>query len=242
MPSTESVTDPRKVSRAEWLDARKALLAKEKELTRQRDQLAEERRRLPWVRVDERYVFDHPQGRRTLADLFDGRSQLVVYHLMFAPEWEAACKSCSFWADQLERNVVHLKARDVTLMAASRAPLPKLAAYARRMGWTFDWISTGGTTFNQDYGVWFTPEEMATNRVTYNYEAQAPDATDLPGFSVFVKDADGAVYHTYSCYSRGIDAMNAAYQILDLTPKGRDEAAPARFMTWLRRRDEYGTK
>ncbi len=240
MSSSDHSTGHPKVSRAEWTIARKALLAKEKELTRLRDRISEERRRLPWVRVDEPYVFDHPRGPRTLPELFDGRSQLVVYHFMFAPEWEAGCKSCSFWADNFERNVVHLRHRDVTMIAASRAPLAKLRAFAARLGFTFDWVSTGGTTFNYDFGVSFDPAQVATGQVPYNYGSHEAHGSDLPGISVFAKDEVGAVFHTYSCYSRGIDAVNAAYQILDLTPKGRDEAGLPHAMSWLRLRDGYG--
>lgn len=227
------------VSRDEWLQARRTLLAQEKELTRARDELAAQRRRLPWVRVEASYTFAHPDGPRTLGELFAGRRQLVIYHLMFAPEWEAACKSCSFWADQLERNVVHLRARDVTLMAVSRAPLAKLTAYARRMGWTFDWVSSGGCNFNQDFGVSFDREAIAEGRALYNHGTQRSHGIEMPGISVFLRGDDGTVFHTESCYARGLDALNSAYQILDLTPLGRAEEAPVGPMGWLRRRDEY---
>ena len=225
------------VSKSEWIQARKQLLAKEKELTHLRDRLSEKRRELPWVRVDEAYTFDGPNGQETLAQLFEGRSQLVVYHFMFAPEWEEGCKSCSFWADNFNGIVEHLKHRDVTMIAVSRAPLAKLSAYAKRLGWSFKWVSSGANTFNYDYHVSFTPEEIATGEVEYNYGTQEPDGTDQPGISVFFKDPDGSIFHTYSTYARGIDMMNIAYHYLDLVPKGRDEQGA--IMSWLRRRDQY---
>ena len=225
------------VSKSEWIQARKQLLAKEKELTHLRDRLSEKRRELPWVRVDEAYTFDGPNGQETLAQLFEGRSQLVVYHFMFAPEWEEGCKSCSFWADNFNGIVEHLKHRDVTMIAVSRAPLAKLSAYAKRLGWSFKWVSSGANTFNYDYHVSFTPEEIATGEVEYNYGTQEPDGTDQPGISVFFKDPDGSIFHTYSTYARGIDMMNTAYHYLDLVPKGRDEQGA--IMSWLRRRDQY---
>lgn len=224
------------VSPAEWEKARKALLAREKELTRARDALSEARRALPWERVEKRYVFTGADRQETLAELFAGRSQLIVYHLMFAPEWQAACKSCSFWADNFERNVVHLAHRDATLVAISRAPIDKLLAFQKRMGWTFKWLSSGESDFNYDYRVSFRPNQIEP---IYNFKPKTGDATDLPGFSVFWRDADGSIYRTYSTYERGIELANAAYQILDLLPKGRDEAEFAFSMAWLRLRDQY---
>jgi predicted dithiol-disulfide oxidoreductase (DUF899 family) len=185
-------------------------------------------------------VFDGPSGRETLPQLFGGPSQLVVYHFMFAPEWETACKSCSFWADNFERNVIHLAQRDVTLIAVSRAPLGKLEAFKKRMGWTFKWVSSGGCDFNDDFHVSFGSEELAKGEAYYNYAAQKNSMTDLPGISVFYKDAGDKVFHTYSCYARGLDMMNAAYQYLDLVPKGRDEVGLPYSMAWLRLRDSYG--
>jgi predicted dithiol-disulfide oxidoreductase (DUF899 family) len=226
------------VSRAEWIEARQRLLAQEKDMTRQRDQLSAARRDLPWVRVDEPYVFERTRGQATLAELFEGRSQLVVYHFMFAPEWEAGCKSCSFWADNFNGIVEHLNHRDVTMIAISRAPLAKLTGYARRLGWSFEWVSSFGNAFNRDYGVSFTPEDLAHGEISYNYTTQKPHGSELPGISVFCKDDDGSIFHTYSCYARGLDMMNTAYHYLDLVPKGRDEAGGP--MAWLRRRDEYG--
>jgi predicted dithiol-disulfide oxidoreductase (DUF899 family) len=228
------------VSRQEWLEARKRLLAKEKDFTRLRDELSRERRALPWVRVEKEYVFDGPSGRETLSELFAGRSQLVVYHFMFAPEWETGCKSCSFWADNFERIIVHLNARDVSLVAVSRAPVEKLTAFARRLGWTFTWVSSGGNDFNHDYRVSFRPDELASGEVLYNYGKMQTSMTDLPGISVFLKNARGEVFHTYSCYARGLDMMNAAYHYLDLVPRGRDEDGLPHPMAWVRLRDEYG--
>lgn len=232
------MTDHRIVSRTEWIEARRALLAEEKELTRLRDRLSQARRDLPWVRVEKPYVFDTARGKQTLPGMFDGRSQLVVYHFMFGPDWEAPCKSCSFWADSLERNVVHLNARDVTVAAVSRAPLARLDAFKRRMGWTFTWVSSGGSDFNYDFGVSFRPDDKAA---TYNYAPKTSAMAELPGISVFHKDDDEAVFHTYSCYARGLDMMNATYQYLDLVPKGRDEADQKPYaMAWVRYRDSYG--
>lgn len=225
------------VPREQWLDARKQLLLKEKELTRLRDELSAERRQLPWVHVDKAYRFDAPTGNRSLADLFEGRSQLVVYHFMFAPEWEAGCKSCSFWADNFERNVVHLAHRDVSLVAVSRAPLAKLTAYAKRFGWTFTWVSSGDGDFNYDFGVSFKPEALTHGEADYNYAKRPVSISDLPGVSVFFRDEDGEVFHTYSAYARGLDRLNTAYHYLDIVPRGRDEEDGN--MSWLRRRDEY---
>jgi len=226
------------VSSQEWLAARRALLAREKEFTRERDRLSQARRELPWVRVDKAYVFDGPSGKETLSDLFAGRSQLIVYHFMFAPDWEAGCRSCSFWADNFERNVVHLAQRDVTMIAISRAPIEKLEAFKRRLGWTFKWVSSAGNDFNHDFHVSFTPEELKGETV-YNYRAAKRSLAELPGISVLYRDTDDTVFHTYSCYARGLDMMNAAYHYLDLVPKGRDESGP-HAMAWVRHRDDYG--
>ena len=226
------------VSRKEWLAARTALLKKEKKFTRLRDQLSKERRQLPWVKVDKDYVFDGAQGTETLSELFDGRSQLIVYHFMFGPDWDAGCKHCSFWADNFDRIIVHLNHRDVTMVAASRAPYRKLETYKKRMGWTFKWVSSGDTDFNFDYHVSFTPEEEAKKKAFFNYKMQDPDSSDREGASVFFQDANGSVFHTYSTYARGIDMVNAAYHYLDLVPKGRDEGKSG--PSWLCRHDEYG--
>jgi predicted dithiol-disulfide oxidoreductase (DUF899 family) len=228
------------VSHEAWLEARKAHLAKEKEFTRLRDQLSQDRRNLPWERVEKNYVFEGPEGRRTLSELFATSSQLVVYHFMFAPDWEAGCPSCSFWADNFASLTPHLRARDISFMAISRAPVDKLEAYKKRMGWKFPWFSTAGNDFNFDYHVSFTPGEIANHRATYNYVPMelGDDDTDYPGISVFYKADDGSIYHTYSTYTRGIDLMNAAYNYIDLTPKGRNDTG---MMSWLRRHDEYDT-
>ncbi len=228
------------VSHQDWIEARKRLLAREKEFTRLRDRLSQERRALPWERVEKSYLFEGPDGKQTLGELFDGRSQLVVYHFMFGPGWEAGCKSCSFWADNFERNVVHLAARDVTLIACSRAPYRELLPFQRRMGWSFKWVSSDGSDFNYDFGVSF-PESDADGEVQYNYTREKFRSAELPGISVFYKDPEGAVLHTYSTYARGLDMMNAAYHYLDLVPKGRDEADQQPHpMAWLRHRDSYG--
>ncbi len=225
------------VSRDEWLAARKALLAKEKAFTRQRDELSAERRALPWVEVDKTYLFDGPNGKETLADLFDGRSQLLVYHFMFGPDWQEGCPSCSFWADNYNGIVVHLNHRDVSLAAISRAPPEKLEQYRKRMGWSFKWVSSFDNDFNRDYHVSFTPEEKAT--AYYNYKVGGFSGPEAPGISIFATGPGGAVYHTYSCYSRGLDMLNGAYHMLDLVPKGRDEAGLPYTMAWVRRHDSY---
>jgi len=227
------------VSREEWIEARKALMAREKELTQARDALSEERRNLPWVKVDKNYVFDGPHGKVTLGDLFKDKPQLVVQHVMFAPDWDAACKSCSFWADGFERMVPHLAARDTTMAAVSLAPVDKLEAFKKRMGWTFDWVSSGNNDFNYDYAVSFTPEQIAAGIAKYNYGTTRLYGPELPGISVFYRDETGAVFHTYSTFARGLDMMNAAYHYLDLTPLGRHEEGLPYPMDWVRLRDQY---
>ena len=226
------------VSQKEWLAARRALLAKEKELTRQRDRLSEERRALPWVKVDKDYAFDGPDGRQTLSELFEGRSQLLVYHFMYGPDWEEGCPSCSFWADNFNGAIEHLKARDVTMIAVSRAPYRTLKAFQKRMGWSFKWVSSLGSDFNYDFHVSFTPEQQQ-GKVFYNFEKQEFPSDEAPGISVFYKDGTGDVFNTYSAYSRGIDAVNGAYQLLDLAPKGRDEAELPWPMAWVKHHDKY---
>ena len=226
------------VSPEQWLAARKAHLLKEKELTRLRDELSRERRQLPWVKVEKDYVFDGPRGRETLADLFDGRSQLVVYHFMFDPAWSQGCKSCSFLADHYNPAVVHLAHRDVTMVTVSKAPLEKLSAFQRRMGWTFKWASSFGNDFNRDFRVSFTEEELAGGLSVYNYDRKPYPITELPGMSVFAKDDAGDVFHTYSTYARGLDGFLTAYHVLDIVPKGRDEAGTPG-MAWLRHHDRY---
>ena len=228
------------VSPDAWLAARKTLLAKEKEFNRLRDRLAAERQALPWVKVEKRYVFDGPAGKETLADLFGNRGQLIVYHFMLGPDWEEGCKSCSYLADHFDGANLHLPHRDVTLVAVSRAPFPHIEAFRRRMGWRFPWVSSYGTDFNADFHVSFTQEEMASGQVYYNYGLRKFGVEEGPGLSVFHKDTNGEVFHTYSCYARGIDTLNAAYQYLDLVPKGRDEGGLSYSMAWLKHRDMYG--
>ncbi len=233
------IKDHEVVSHAKWLEARTAFLAKEKEFTRLREDLARQRRELPWEEVTKQYLFEGPHGKRTLPELFDGRSQLVVYHFMFGPDWEAGCPHCSFWADNFDPIIVHLNQRDVTMVAISRAPLSKLQAYQRRMGWTFNWFSSLATDFNFDFQASFQPEELKSAKVFYNYKVQAERSSEREGTSVFYKDPAGRVFHTYSTYARGIDITNTAYHYLDLVPKGRDENGRSQF--WVRRHDEYGT-
>ena len=227
------------VSREEWLEARKAHLAREKAFTKARDRLCEERRALPWLKIEKDYVFEGSDGKARLAELFENRSQLVVQHFMFAPDWETGCKSCSFWADGFERMIPHLAARDTTLVAVSRAPLEKLDAFKKRMGWTFNWFSSQGSDFNYDFAVSFTPEEIGAGHVRYNFGTSGFGIEDAPGISVFFRDEAGDIYNTYSCYARGLDMMNAAYQYLDLTPLGRHEDGLPYPMDWLRLRDQY---
>jgi predicted dithiol-disulfide oxidoreductase (DUF899 family) len=242
------VKNHRIVTHEEWLAARKAFLAKEKELTRLRDEINEQRRALPWERVTNPYVFGTSSGKETLGQLFEGRSQLVVYHAMFHPHkatvrtpWtqDAACPLCSFWMDNFNGIAEHLNHRDVTIIAASRAPVEKLAAYRKRMGWTFKWVSSADTDFSADYGVAFTDDELTNKSGTYNYTRGGGfSLTELPGISVFYRSPSGEVFHTYSTYGRGLDMLNVAYHYLDIVPKGRDEG-DANGARWVRRRGEY---
>jgi predicted dithiol-disulfide oxidoreductase (DUF899 family) len=227
------------VSREEWLVARKEHLAKEKEFTRLRDQLSQQRRELPWVKVEKEYIFAGPSGQETLAELFAGRSQLLVYHFMFDPGWDEGCPSCSFWADNYNGIIVHLNHRNVTMVTISRAPLEKLEAYKKRMGWSFKWVSSFGNDFNRDYHVSFTPEEQGKGEVYYNYRIGRPFSSEAAGVSVFYKDESSNIFHTYSCYARGLDMLNGAYHSLDLVPKGRDEAGLPSPQAWVRRHDQY---
>jgi predicted dithiol-disulfide oxidoreductase (DUF899 family) len=224
------------VSHEAWLAASRELLAKEKEFTRLRDELSRERRALPWERVEKDYAFEAPEGRVALPDLFGGHSQLLVYHLMFGPDWTEACKSCSFWADNFNGIDVHLAHRDTALVAVSRAPLATLEAYRKRMGWTFRWVSSGESDFNFDYKVSSRPGE---DEMDYNFATMKVGPGEMPGFSAFRRDESGAIYHTYSTYARGVDMLNGAYHLLDLTSKGRDEDGLSFTMSWVRRRDQY---
>ncbi len=232
------MAEPRIVSREQWLAARRELLAKEKALTRQRDEVARLRRALPRVRVEKSYVFDSPQGMRTLADLFGAKSQLIVYHFMLGPGWDAGCKSCSYLADHFDGMLPHLAARDVSFVAVSRAPLAEIEKFRARMGWKFAWVSSNGNEFNYDYHVSFRKEDMGKQR-EYNYVLGEARMEELPGMSVFYKDGQGAVFHTYSAYARGLDGLIGAYNWLDLAPKGRDEEGLEYGMAWVRHHDRY---
>jgi predicted dithiol-disulfide oxidoreductase (DUF899 family) len=240
MQAPKPIQSHKIVSPDEWLQARKAHLAKEKEFTRARDALSRERRELPWVKVEKAYLFDTPEGKKKLDDLFEGRSQLIVYHFMFGPDWEQGCKSCSFLADHFDSAAVHLAQRDVTLAVVSRAPLAEIEAFRRRMGWRFRWVSSHGSDFNHDYHVSFTPDEMAKGPVDYNYTKQKFGSEEAPGASVFYRDEDGHIFHTYSAYGRGLDILIGAYNFLDLVPKGRDEDDLDFTMAWVRHHDRYG--
>ena len=231
-------TEHEVVSHADWLAARKELLAKEKAFTKLRDELTRERLALPWEGVTKAYTFEGAKGKESLSDLFEGRSQLVMYQFMYDPEWKAGCPICSFWADNFDGIIRHLNHRDVTMIAVSRAPYKKLAAYHKRMGWRFKWVSSNGSDFNFDYGVSFTPGEMERREAFYNYREQDPDASEREGISVFVDQGRRGIFHTYSTFARGIDMMNVDYQYLDLVPKGRDEGG--RGPWWVKRHDEYG--
>ena len=228
------------VSHDEWIAARKACLAEEKAFSRARDALSRRRRELPWEKVDKKYVFDGPNGRETLAELFGGKSQLIVYHFMLGPDWEAGCPSCSLLADHFDGAVIHLAQRDVTFLAVSRAPLPQIEKFKARMGWRFKWVSSFGNDFNYDYHVSVTPQEKASGTVMYNYELIKEFPSDeRPGASVFYKSEAGEVFHTYSTYGRGLDILIGAYNFLDLAPKGRDEEGLAWSMAWVRHHDRY---
>ena len=233
------MTEHKVVSRDEWLTARKDLLAKEKDFTRQRDALSAERRKLPWVKVEKEYLFESPDGKQTLADLFGRKSQLIVYHFMLGPGWEEGCKSCSYLGDHFDGSAVHLAHRDVTLTAVSRAPLAQIEPFKKRMGWRFPWVSSNGSDFNYDYHVSFTKDQLAQGKVDYNYSETEFPSEEAPGASVFYKDKTGDVFHTYSTYARGLDILVGAYNFLDLAPKGRDEEALKFTMAWVRHHDKY---
>jgi predicted dithiol-disulfide oxidoreductase (DUF899 family) len=224
------------VSHGEWLEARKEFLAKEKEFSKERDELSRLRRELPWEAVEKNYVFESAKGKESLADLFAGRSQLIVYHFMMGPGWAEGCPSCSFLGDHFDGSTVHLANRDVTLVVLSRAPLEEIEAYQKRMGWKFKWVSSFGSEFNYDYGVSFTDKTSAT----YNYTQKGFDSEEGPGLSVFAKGAGGKLFHTYSTYARALDILIGAYNFLDMVPKGRDEEGLKHSMAWIRRHDQYG--
>jgi len=230
------------VSREEWLKARRDLLAKEKALLKAQDALRQETRALPWVKVDKEYVFEGPDGRETLGELFAGRSQLIVKHFMLGPDWQEGCVGCSFGADQLEGSLVHLINHDVMLVAISRAPYPKIAAFHKRMGWPFKWVSSNGNDFNFDYHVSFTEADKARGKVFYNFEEQSYMSDELPGFSVFTKDESGQIFHTYSVFARGTEDVGTVYGFLDITPKGRNEPPGTNLSHWVRHHDKYEEK
>jgi predicted dithiol-disulfide oxidoreductase (DUF899 family) len=242
--STSTIESPKIVSRDEWLAARKELLTKEKQLTHERDALAAERRRLPWVKVEKNYLFDSASGKKSLADLFEGRSQLVVYHFMFGPEWNEGCPSCSFNMDHTDGALVHLAQRDVSFAAISRAPSPKIEVFKKRMGWRFNWVSSYANDFNRDYGVSFTKDELATSKQDlangdyYNFGTSGFPSEEAPGISVFYKNGEG-IFHTYSTYARGAESVLNTYNYLDLVPKGRDEDGLYFPMAWVRHHDRY---
>jgi predicted dithiol-disulfide oxidoreductase (DUF899 family) len=227
------------VSHDEWLAARKAHLADEKAFTRARDALSRKRRELPWEKVDKTYVFDEPNGKESLADLFAGKSQLIIYHFMLGPGWEEGCKSCSLLADHFDGAAIHLAQRDVAFVVVSRAPLPQIVKFKGRMGWHFKWVSSFGNDFNFDYQVSATPEEKAEGVANYNYELTEFPSDERPGTSVFYKNEAGEVFHTYSSYGRGLDILIGAYNFLDLAPKGRDEGGMSYGMAWVRHHDRY---
>jgi predicted dithiol-disulfide oxidoreductase (DUF899 family) len=227
------------VTPAEWLAARKELLKKEKEFTRQRDEIARLRRELPWEKVEKKYVFDGPNGRETLANLFGSKNQLLVYHFMLGPGWTEGCPSCSFLAVHFDGAIPHLGARDVSFVAVSRATLPDIEAFKKRMGWKFKWVSSDGTDFNYDYHVSMSKDELGKGEVSYNYTMQKFPSEERPGASAFYKDAAGNIFHTYSTYGRGLDLLIGAYNWLDIAPKGRDEEGLAHTMAWVRHHDKY---
>lgn len=231
---------PNVTSHTEWLAARKKFLKKEKEFTRLRDELSCQRRELPWEKVEKQYIFNGPKGKESLADLFEGRSQLIIYHFMLGPGWKEGCPSCSYLADHFDGAAIHLANRDATLVVVSRAPIAEIEAFKKRMGWRFHWVSSFGGDFNYDYHVSFTPEERAKGKVDYNYELAEFPSEEGPGLSVFFKDANGGVFHTYSSYARGLDILVGTYNFLDMAPKGRDEDNLAHTMAWVRHHDKYG--
>jgi predicted dithiol-disulfide oxidoreductase (DUF899 family) len=234
-----SIERPKVVSHDEWLAARKEHLEKEKEFTRLRDELSRQRRELPWEKVDKKYIFDGPAGKLTLGELFGGRSQLMVYHFMMGPGWSAGCPSCSYLADHFDGAAIHLANRDVTLTVISRAPMAEIAAFKKRMGWRFNWVSSFANDFNFDYHVSFTKEELAQGAVDYNYTRAQFPSEEAPGASVFYKDAGGEIFHTYSTYARGLDILVGTYNFLDMAPKGRDEQGFKHTMAWVRHHDKY---
>jgi predicted dithiol-disulfide oxidoreductase (DUF899 family) len=239
MNATTTAVRPKTASPEQWLAARLELLQQEKVITKLQDKLAQSRRELPWIKITEPYAFDSPRGRVSLANLFEGRSQLIVQHFMLGPGWEEGCKSCSFMLDHFNPTVLHLKARDVSFAVISHAPLAEILPFKQRMGWDVNWVSAHGNGFNQDFHVSFTEEEIARGQVDYNYGKMDFPQTEAPGISVFARGADGTVYHTYSTYGRGVEVVMTTYDLLDLVPKGRDEDRDEYGMQWLRHHDRY---
>ena len=237
--STADLKQTKVVSHQDWIAARKEFLAKEKEFTRQRDEISRLRRELPWEKVEKQYEFEGPGGKLTFADLFDGRSQIAMYHFMLAPGWAEGCKSCSYLADHFDGAAIHLANRDVTLVVVSRAPIAEIEAFKKRMGWRFHWVSSHGSDFNFDYQVSFTPEQIAEKKQVYNYGPVDFPSQELPGFSAFLKDSAGEIFHTYSSYARGLDILVGTYNFLDMMPKGRDEEGLKHSMAWVRHHDKY---
>jgi predicted dithiol-disulfide oxidoreductase (DUF899 family) len=238
--SPAATVDHEVVSKSQWLRACGDFLAKEKELTRLSDELSRQRRELPWTRVEKEYTFERPHGKASLADLFEGRSQLATYHFMFGPDWVEGCPGCSYVTDHLVGAIEHLNARDVALVLVSRAPQEKLAAFKKRMGWRLSWFSSGGSDFNHDFGVSFTKAAVASGVKAYNFGTTAPHEEENPGLSMFYKDP-GAIFHTYSTFGRGVEAVLGTYAILDRAPKGRDEGSLPSPMAWVRHHDKYDT-
>ncbi|MEZ0273739.1 MAG: DUF899 domain-containing protein [Roseimicrobium sp.] len=239
-PQDELLAEHQVVSREAWTEARKELLQKEKEHTHRYDALCAHRRALPWVRIDKHYLFEGPDGHESLADLFGGRSQLIIQHFMMGPGWKEGCMGCSFLADHIDSARQHLEPHDVSIVSVSRATFPEIAAYKKRMGWKFKWVSSHGTDFNYDFNVSFTPKQIAEGRAFYNYAWSDTEEEESPGISVFYKDANGTVYHTYSTFSRGQDQLVGAYNYLDITPKGRNESGPNfNLMDWVKHHDKY---
>ncbi|MGA6983345.1 MAG: thioredoxin family protein [Candidatus Sulfotelmatobacter sp.] len=239
LATSTGVQEHQVVSPKQWMESRKELLRKEKEFTRLRDELSRKRRELPWEKVEQQYIFDGPNGKQALADLFGGKSQLIIYHFMFGPGWEAGCPSCSYLADHFDGSLIHLANRDVTLAVVSRAPFAEIEAFKKRMGWRFHWVSSFANDFNDNYHVSFTKEQVANGKVDYNYDQIEFPSEEAPGASVFYKNPAGEIFHTYSTYARGLDILVGAYNFLDLAPKGRDEDGLAFSMSWVRHHDRY---
>lgn len=240
--ATSTMEQPKVVTRAEWLAARRELLKKEKEHTRAYDELRRQRQELPWLRVEKSYTFDGPRGKETLSDLFDGRSQLIIYHFMLGPGWKEGCSGCSFLADHIEGALVHLEYHDVSLVVVSRAPLAEIETYKKRMGWRFKWVSSFGSDFNYDYNVSFTKEDAAKGKVFYNFDVMDYAMDELPGTSAFYKNPAGEIFYTYSGYARGGERLIGAYAWLDIAPKGRNETGPRHDMgDWMKHHDKYET-